>query len=145
MPRIFQALLVLALLALSPALAQSSPAAQPARAVLVLPIGVELSDAELAEVEGKWFWAAIGASMGAAQAVRECGCEGWRAVGAAASGAAIGVIGGAKGELAQVAWNAAKELGSKVGQAAVAAVGSGIAWKTDMGASAVGEAWNPRR
>jgi len=67
MPRIFQALVVLALLVLSPALAQSSPATLPTQAAMVLPVGVELSDEELAEVEGKIFWFFVtGAIAGAA-------------------------------------------------------------------------------
>jgi len=63
MQRIFQAFVVLALLVLSPALAQSIPAVQPARAVLVLPVGVELSNEDLEQTQGKWYWAVGGAMV----------------------------------------------------------------------------------
>jgi hypothetical protein len=146
MQRVVQALTMLTLLALTPALAQGSrPSFKPTSSTLVLPVGQELSDEELAEVEGRWLWAAIGAAMGAHSAVSDCECSGWRAVGAAVSGAALGVVGGAKGELVQVAFNAAKGVGSKVAQAAMAGVGVGTAWSTEVGVQAVGRAWNSNR
>ncbi len=145
MQRVVQALTILTLLALAPALAQSSQSSfKPTSPALVLPVGQELSDEELAEVEGRWLWAAIGAAMGAHSAVSACECSGWRAVGAAVSGAALGVVGGAKGELVEIAFNAARQLGSKVAQAAMAGVGVGIAWSTEKSAQAVGGAWSPR-
>ena len=63
MQRIFQALVVLALLALTPALAQSRPATLPTQAAVVLPVGVELSDAELEKIQGKRVWAFGGAMV----------------------------------------------------------------------------------
>ena len=97
MQRIFQALVALTLLALSPALAQSNPAAQPARAAIVLPIGAELSDEELAEVEGKWANVLMGAAFGAGheiyhQMTTQGRVSDWTAV---AINAGFGALGGA--------------------------------------------------
>jgi len=55
MQRVVQVLTILTLLALAPALAQGSqPSFKPTSSTLVLPVGQELSDAELSQIEGKW-------------------------------------------------------------------------------------------
>jgi len=94
--RIFQAFVVLALLVLSPALAQSRPATLPTQAAVVLPIGVEL-DEELAEVEGKWANVLMGAAFGAGheiyhQMTTQGRVSDWTAV---AINAGFGALGGA--------------------------------------------------
>ena len=94
MQRIFQAFVVLAPLVLSPALAQSRPATLPTQAAVVLPIGVELSDEELAEVEGKIFWGIVG-------------------------GAAAGAISGALTEMSRQAFSGQKEDWREIGKAAL--------------------------
>ena len=100
MQRIFQAFVVLALLVLSPALAQSRHATLPTQAAVVLPIGVELSDEELAEVEGKIFRGIVaGAVAGALTEMSRQAFsfqkEDWREIGKAALwGAVAGGVGG---------------------------------------------------
>jgi hypothetical protein len=101
MQRIFQALVVLALLALTPALAQSRPATLPTQAAVVLPVGVEFSNEELAEVEGKWANVLMGAAFGAGheiyhQMTTQGRVSDWKAV---AMSAGFGALGGAVGGL----------------------------------------------
>jgi hypothetical protein len=93
--------------------AQPQLAALPALQTLVLPQGVELSDEELAKVEGELFWkpivayygvrAAIGAVAGGATAgwnsYANTGQVNWKAV---AGGAAIGAAAGAAAGWVQI-------------------------------------------
>lgn len=109
MQRIFQALIVVALLALTPALAQSRPATLPTQAAVVLPVGVELSDEELKQVEGRWvFLLGIASSVGAGFLERSISGEEttWGDVARdAAVGFASGVAGKVVGSVAKAAGN----------------------------------------
>lgn len=102
MPRIVQALTILTLLALAPALGQSSQSSfKPTNPLLVLPVGQELSDGELAEVEGRIFWGIVaGAVAGAMTEISRQAFSGqqadWGEIGKAALwGAVAGGLGGA--------------------------------------------------
>lgn len=133
MPRIFQALVVLALLVLSPALAQSSPATLPTQAAMVLPVGVELSDEDLEQTQGKWYWAVGGAIVsianGYAQKVAAGESYTWADAAKDAIAGAIGVgVGKAVGAVGKAVersfyvpkgtGNAAEFLGGNVGTGA---------------------------
>ncbi|MCX7802905.1 MAG: hypothetical protein N2313_07780, partial [Meiothermus ruber] len=99
MQRVVQALTILTLLALAPALAQGSQSSfKPTNPALVLPVGQELSDGELAEVEGKIFWFAVaGAVAGATYEIARQAFSfeqpDWRKIGVSAlEGAAMGAF-----------------------------------------------------
>lgn len=106
MLRIVQALTILTLLALAPALAQSNqPSFKPTNPLLVLPVGQELSDGELSQIEGKALWAFVGAVVGAADAAWSCreGCSTREVVVKVATGAVSGAFFAGKAEIIEKA------------------------------------------
>ncbi|MCL6529515.1 hypothetical protein [Meiothermus ruber] len=140
MQRVVQVLTILTLLALAPALAQGSqPSFKPTSSTLVLPVGQELSDAELSQIEGKWvnFLIGVGVSVAAGYIERSISGEPTTVrdvLRDAAIGVASGVVGGAAGRLSKAAgdnlWHVPRNDGSLVGGAASGLAGgaaSGVA------------------
>jgi hypothetical protein len=133
MQRIIQALTILTLLILTPALAQSSQSSlKPTNPALVLPVGQELSDAELSQIEGKWLWAIGGAVVSIAAGYAEKAAAGeaytWKDAAkdaiAGAMGTGIGKAAGMVGKAVERAIYVPRGTGNAV-EFAGGAVGTG--------------------
>ncbi len=129
MQRIIQALTILTLLILTPALAQSSQSSlKPTNPALVLPVGQELSDAELSQIEGKWLWAIGGAVVSIAAGYAEKAAAGeaytWKDAIAGAMGTGIGKAAGMVGKAVERAIYVPRGTGNAV-EFAGGAVGTG--------------------
>ena len=128
----------LLLLGVSPAMAagEQAKAALPAQqhevVQVVVPKSIELSDEEIGDVQGQWFWAVAGAIIGGYEAYRSCSnCSVAKKVAVTAFGALVGAVGGAYAEAAALAGEALVQAGRvalgravQVGGTTAAGIGS---------------------
>ena len=128
----------LLLMGVTPALAAgeqvkaAAPAQQGEVVQVVVPESIELSDEEIGDVQGQWFWAVAGAIIGGYEAYRSCSnCSVAKKAAVTAFGALVGAVGGAYAEAAAVAGEALVQAGRvalgravQVGGTAAAGIGS---------------------